>query len=61
MWAYDDPTLSGTPHSRECHGGAVLLRALHELPAALEHLASVRAQSGEGGGLGGGREKGGSC
>ncbi|KAL4859471.1 Acetyl-CoA carboxylase 1 [Chlorella vulgaris] len=46
VWAYDDAAVAATPFSRECHGGAVLVRCLHDLPAALAQLERVRAQTG---------------
>lgn len=47
-WAYDHAPLASTPLSRECNGGALLVRSLHGLPAALAELERVRAQTGEG-------------
>lgn len=46
MWAYADAALAATPLSRECHGGALVVRCLHDLPAALAELERVRAQTG---------------
>ncbi|EFN59405.1 hypothetical protein CHLNCDRAFT_56737 [Chlorella variabilis] len=46
VWAYDDAAVAATPFSRECHGGALIVRCLHDIPAALAHLERVRAQTG---------------
>jgi acetyl-CoA carboxylase/biotin carboxylase 1 len=46
VWAYDDPATAATPLSRECHGGALLLRCLHDLPAALAQLVEARERMG---------------
>ncbi|KAL4426359.1 hypothetical protein ABPG77_004653 [Micractinium sp. CCAP 211/92] len=46
VWAYADAALAATPLSRECHGGALVVRCLHDLPAALAELERVRAQTG---------------
>ena len=46
MWAYDHPAVASTPHSRECQGGALIVRSLLDLPAALEQLVGVMAETG---------------
>ena len=46
VWAYDDVALAATPFSRECHGGALIVRSLHDMPAALAELEHVRSQTG---------------
>ena len=46
VWAYDDVALAATPFSRECHGGALIVRSLHAMPAALAELEHVRSQTG---------------
>ena len=46
MWAYDHPAVASTPHSRECQGGALIVRSLVDLPAALEQLVGVMGETG---------------
>lgn len=50
-WAYEDAGAAGTPLSRECMGGAMLIPALASLPQALRELETSRAQTGLVGGL----------
>ena len=46
IWAYSDATAAGTPHPKECLGGAVLVPSLAALPAALKNLERARAKTG---------------
>jgi acetyl-CoA carboxylase/biotin carboxylase 1 len=46
VWAYSDAATAGTSLARDCLGGAVLINALADLPAALKALDNARAQTG---------------
>lgn len=46
VWAFNDATVAATPFARECTGGALVLRCLHDLPAALTQLEQLRSQTG---------------
>lgn len=46
VWAYDDAAVAATPYARECHGGALVVRCLHDIPSTLAELERVRAQTG---------------
>ncbi|PSC75189.1 acetyl-carboxylase 1-like [Micractinium conductrix] len=46
VWAYGDAAMAATPATRECHGGALVVRCLHDIPAALAELERVREQTG---------------
>lgn len=48
MWAFNDATVAATPFARECTGGALVVRCLHDLPAALTQLEQLRSQTGGG-------------
>ncbi|PRW58200.1 acetyl- carboxylase 1-like isoform A [Chlorella sorokiniana] len=46
VWAFNDATVAATPFARECTGGALVVRCLHDLPAALTQLEQLRSQTG---------------
>lgn len=46
VWAYSDATTAGTKHATQCLGGAIVVRCLADLPAALRNLERARAKTG---------------
>ena len=47
VWAFNDATVAATPLARECTGGALVVRCLHDVSAALAQLEQLRSQTGE--------------
>ena len=46
VWAYVEAECAYTPHACTCHGGAIVVDCLREVPQALANLDQLRARTG---------------